>query len=114
MPWFNAEKSFLKAVRTGDLDGIRKGLKKGISPNAASGDGRPALVLAAFHGQSAAALLLLKSGADVNGHSGTYVYALHEAAHKGDLDLVRALISAGADVNVVINSNGRTALHWAV
>jgi hypothetical protein len=114
MAWFSAKKSFLKAVRVGDLDGVRKGLTKGISPNAADDEGRPALHLAALYGQGAAAQLLLAAGADVNGHSPSYCYPLHEAAFRGDVDLVRALITAGADTNVVINGNGRTALHWAV
>jgi ankyrin repeat protein len=73
--------------------------------------GSTALLLAAQHGVTAAARLLIAAGADVNDTAGDGKSALVTAAFAGHTEVGQMLIEAGADPNTA--AAGYTALHAA-
>jgi ankyrin repeat protein len=68
-----------------------------------SGDGCPALGLAAFFGHDEIARLLIENGADVNAASrnGQHVTPLHAAVAHRNAPLARTLLARGADPDAV-------------
>jgi hypothetical protein len=102
------------AARAGNTEMLNMLLRRVADPNLADKDGVTPLMMAVQDGKSAAAVMLIANGANPDTHSSDYVYPLHLAAFAGDLDVVNALVGAHADLNVIIRTNGRTALHWAV
>ncbi len=107
------EKSFFKAVKTGDLDAVQKLLAE--SPElAGSRDAEAATPLhwAAWKNQVGIAKALLAAGAEVNAisensHWGTT--PLHAAAHGNQRAVAEVLLNAGADLKIE-NLNGKTPL----
>ena len=91
-------RQFMLAASRGDLDTVKKFVKKGVDVNIRNMDGELVLGVAAGYGQKEVVAYLLQSGADINGmdNIGT---PLHWAARKGQTDMVRFLISKGADVS---------------
>ena len=83
--------------------------------NRSSPDGFQPLGLAAYFGQTEAALYLIDHGADLNSHSQNpqRVAPLHSAASSNSLAITSALIARGANVNAR-QQGGYTALHAAV
>jgi TPR repeat protein len=104
----------LKAVESGDLEKIKKLLARGEDVNARDKHGRPALHLAIWKNQIAAARLLIEQGADVTARDLTQQTALHVvcAVTATSAELVRALLEKGADVNAR-DSRGETPLMYA-
>jgi ankyrin repeat protein len=79
---------------------LRLLLDRGADPNAVTGPGISALVLATLEGLRAEAKLLLERGADPNLTTHiTGASALIYAASHGDDELVRLLLNRGADPN---------------
>jgi ankyrin repeat protein len=72
----------------------------------------PPLVMAARHGDRAAALALVEQGAAVDEPEPDGTTALHWAVRAADATLVRALLEAGADADAA-NRYGMTPLHLA-
>ena len=72
----------------------------------------PPLVVAAKHGDRAAALSLVKQGAAVDEPEADGTTALHWAVRAADRTLVEALLEAGADANAA-NRYGMTPQHLA-
>lgn len=116
------------AAIKGDIDGVKKLLDQGMSPNVADFAGRSARVLdtrqwshftfpvrtgwtplheACNHNHYNVALILCKAGANVNAKGLDDDTPLHDAAIVGQLRLVKLLVERGADVNFK-NRKGKT------
>ena len=81
----------------------------GASPDAKSGLGYPAVVLAARAGQTAAVVALARGGADLEAPDPGDHTALRAAARAGHAGTVRALLACGAQPNAA-DQDGTTAL----
>jgi ankyrin repeat protein len=106
-------RAFFAAVESGDADGVRAALERGVAVNAvdprwAPLDGETALMLAAGRGDVGTLRLLLARGADVDLQPATGWTALMRACNAGRLDCARLLLRAGADPNLR-NIEGYTA-----
>ena len=102
--------SVANAAMTGDREGVRAFLKKGLDVNEAQGDGTTALHWAAMKGDAEVAQMLIYAGANVRATTrlGTYT-PLYLAAKGGHSGVVAALLAAGADAKA-LTSNGTTPL----
>ena len=101
------------AAMRGDLAAVRKLVGQHADVNVPQGDGMTALHWAAEHGDSALALLLLRSHANVKAVTRIGAYtALHVAGKSGSAAVVRELVASGADVSAATTS-GATPLHFA-
>ena len=98
------------AVRSGDLDEVRRLLDEGADPNAVGGDTTSALTWAAFGDDIDATMLLLDAGADPNLVNRFNLGPLHEAITLGNLEMVEVLVNAGAEVNTPAYESGETPL----
>ena len=102
----------LDFARNGETDTLVSMLRAGLAPNLADHKGNTLLMLAAYHGQLAAAQALLDYGAEVdrpNDHGQT---PLGGVAFKGDLALAELLLDHGADLEAD-NGLGMTPLMFA-
>jgi len=98
------------AAMTGDRDGVRALLKKGLDVNEAQGDGTTALHWAAIKGDAELAQMLIYAGANVRATTRLGAYTpLYLAAKGGHSGVVAALLAAGADAKA-LTSNGTTPL----
>jgi len=100
------------AVKSGNLEEVKKIIKKGVNINALLySDDYTALIYASENGNSDIVKFLINAGADLNikpqGHT-----ALLCASQDGHLEVVKLLINGGADINIKSNS-GYTALMLA-
>lgn len=80
--------------------------------NAEANDGWTCLHLAAHHGSSAAAEVLIAYGADVTLRDAEKMQPLHRAVTSGSVETCQVLLRAGADINAVDFSRW-TPLHHA-
>ena len=98
------------AAAAGDVKSINHQLAAGISVNARAPKGKSTpLVVAALHGQTEAARLLVKKGADVAVPSKNGSTPLLIAAFFGHREIVELLLNNGANVNAK-NDEGKTPL----
>jgi len=108
--------ALLFAAQSGDAESIKLLLNGGANVNDTAGDGKTALVLAAFSHNTAAAQALLEGGADPDAGGAGYT-ALHAAALRGDLSTVKALLAKGANPNVRLTKGTpvqRFSSHWTL
>src|SRR5262249_37063018 len=85
------------AVRSGDVNAVRKEIEKGADPNARNAYGVSALWIAAGNSKTDIVELLVSKGADVNSRDGIwYQTPLSSAVGASKLDTVKLLIKAGA------------------
>ena len=102
--------SVANAAMTGDREGVRAFLKKGLDVNEAQGDGTTALHWAAMKGDAEVAQMLIYAGANVRATTRLGAYTpLYLAAKGGHSGVVAALLAAGADAKA-LTSNGTTPL----
>lgn len=80
--------------------------------NDVQADGTSALIWAAYHGDSAAARMLIDAGADVHARNRLGMSAMSQAAGNGSGDIVLMLLDAGADANAAM-PEGDSALMLA-
>ena len=108
------EKAFFKAVKDGDIEGVRHLLS--AEPelvHVRDGDSSTPLHYAAWKGHAAVIDALLDAGADIQAHNQNDHWGttpLHAAAHGNRKDAAAALIRRGADVNATKPSGVGTPL----
>jgi len=101
------------AARLGRADMIAPLIQAGADVAARNDSGYTPLILACYHGNAAAAALLLEHGAPVDQADGTRGNtALMGAAFKGLTDIAEQLLTAGAEP-AAVNNEGQTALMFA-
>lgn len=91
-----AERLF-DAARAGDTETLRTYVSAGVPATLTNAAGDSLLMLAAYHGHSAATALLIELGAEVNTLNDRGQSPLAGAVFKGYADVVRVLAAAGAD-----------------
>lgn len=102
------------AAEAGDATALSRGLREGVSPNAAGPENRGNLLSAAISaGSVKCAKMLLKAGAQPNGTLQDGKTMLHIAAGRGNKEITLALLQAGADP-LAEAGNGASPLHDAV
>lgn len=117
MAFFTTKNSFLRAVKRGDMDGVRKCIAdKDRDAYLAATDehGSTALHIAAHEGNTDMMTLLLDAGmqADVKTAHGTTPLQ-HIAGNYSDMEAaIKLLLKRGADIEAA-DSGGRTALYFA-
>ncbi|MBQ7155812.1 MAG: ankyrin repeat domain-containing protein [Synergistaceae bacterium] len=104
-----SDQQFLDLCRNGDVNGVRRALRAGISSNTKDKDGRSALMYAAAGGHTEVVDILLSASADITHYGGA---ALVHAATHGHTATVNVLLKAGASVESK-NNSGNTALMMA-
>jgi ankyrin repeat protein/tRNA A-37 threonylcarbamoyl transferase component Bud32 len=105
-----SEDEFFNAVKSKDLDTVKKALAQGLSVNVRNKDGYTPLHRAAWEGLTAMVELLISLGADVNAKDNDGFMPLYHTAYKGHTATAELLILRGADVNEKDNK-GLTPLH---
>jgi ankyrin repeat protein len=94
------------AAARGDLPVLRCLLDAGASISAKDGEGRTALVLAAYADQVEAGKLLIERGADVNLQDNSRQSAYLIPTADGSLEFLRLTLANGADVHSLERFNG--------
>jgi hypothetical protein len=84
-------------AREGDAETLAAYVDAGVPVNLANDKGDTLVMLAAYHGHSAAVTALVERGADVNRLNDQGQAPLAGAVFKGEDDVVRVLVAAGAD-----------------
>ncbi|MCH8201634.1 MAG: ankyrin repeat domain-containing protein [Proteobacteria bacterium] len=98
---FSHSWEFLKAVEDDDRKELRQRERKGANVNAKNGDGLPAMIIAAEHGNVGLMKFILELGVNVDGRAeDRRDTALMRRAEIGDMETVRFLVTSGADVNL--------------
>ncbi|EQC26790.1 serine/threonine protein kinase [Saprolegnia diclina VS20] len=106
------EQAFLRAVYSGDVDGVIAQLDDGVHPDCATEIGETALVLAVSRGHTRVVDLLLARGANTNLDTADGTSVLHVVVAQKRHALLETLVAAGANVNAR-NGRGDTPLHAA-
>ena len=101
-----------RAVRVGDIDGVKAALAAGADPNARDGQGWTALMHAANRGYPLMAAPLLAADADPDIRAPDGATALFIAALHGHAEVVSLLLDAGAD-DAIKGPKSRTAMEMA-
>jgi uncharacterized protein len=105
--------TFLEAAAGGDAATLNRALTAGRDPDVAAEDGRTALMLTCFDGNTRCAELLVAHGAHVNLKDEGGRTALMYAATSEHPDTVRFLLEHGADINLADGGEKFTALMYA-
>jgi ankyrin repeat protein len=93
------------AVLDGNLEQVRKYLKKGVDPNLLKSGWQSPLSLAVNNDRQEIAELLISYGADINPKSKNS--PLCEAASNGHKEMVELLVEKGADINHGLEDDNR-------
>lgn len=113
-----ARENIWLAASSGNIDGVRTNIERGVDVNERDANGATLLTVAAIFGHDGVATLLLDAGAEVNARNADNgATALHAAAFLGHAAVVETLLTAGADPGLA-SDNGGTAmaaarLDWA-
>lgn len=107
-----ANQSFLRAARSGNVGKITEYLNSNVDLNAVNSNGLNALHLASKEGHLAVVRLLLDHNAVIDAKTKKGNTALHIASLAGRTDIVQLLVDRGADVNAR-SQNGFTPLYMA-
>ena len=111
---FSNSWEFLKAVEEDDRREILDRQRKGANVNAKNGDGLPAMIIAAEHGNVSLMQFIFELGVNLDGRAEVRRdTALMRRAEIGDMESVRFLVTSGADVNLK-DRGGENALMKAV
>lgn len=96
-------------ARLGDVERLTAYIDKGVPVDLTDASGNTLLMLAAYHGQTAAVTALLERGAEVNRLNDRGQSPLAGAVFKGEDTIVWLLMDAGADINIGNPSAQQTA-----
>ena len=99
----------VRAVRSGDIEGIREYINSGGDVNAPQHGGTSLLMIAARAGQVESALLLMDYGARINARDNNGRMALMYAVGAGQIAMIETLLNKGAEIDARDNG-GATAL----
>lgn len=110
-----AATSWHDAVRSGDVNRVRKALDEGTDINALDEHGQTALMNAVYWGNNDIAKLLIERGAELNHTAKFRLTALYLAVIGKRTELVQALVDAGADTTLQGSAGDfdRTPLEYA-
>ncbi len=110
LPARDGSKDIRTASRTGDVKAIQEQLAAGADINSRTpiGNATP-LVIAALHGRTAAAALLIEKGADLTIPDEEGSTPLLISSFFGHRDILKLLLEKGAEVNAK-NKDGSTPL----
>ena len=103
---------FLKAIKKGDIERIKKLISQGADVNAKDNRGMTPLHKAAYYGQRQVAKVLIAKGASVNGTDTAGQTPLHIAANFGSKWVPELLLANGANISAR-DIAGNTPLHAA-
>ena len=103
------DERLLEAVRTGDLDALRRALAEGADPDARDAAGTPAVMVATIARRPDLLRALLEAGADVDAQDATLDNPFLYAGREGLLDILRLANEAEADPTIT-NRYGGVAL----
>lgn len=103
---------FLKAIKIGDIERIKKLISQGADVNAKDKRGMTPLHNAAYYGQRQVAEVLIAKGANVNGTNTAGQTPLHIAANFGAKFVPELLLANGANIRAR-DVAGNTPLHAA-
>lgn len=106
--------AFIESVVKGDAEQVKLFLDAEADPDLRDGNGNPVLRLAAFEGHTRIIDLLLDKGADINLKNLKGYTPLMGAVVEDSIAAVEKLIARGADMNVQMESDGGSALLWAI
>ncbi len=100
------------ASSQGKITQVETLLAQGVDVDARTGNGRTALMGAAYFGNERITRLLLGFGADVNAADNRGITPLMDAVSGGWVEISRLLLTAGANINATDN-NGQSVLDKA-
>jgi hypothetical protein len=101
--------SMLKAVDTGDIDGLLQAAEQGAGVDSLLESGETALMRAAWNGDKKMVTALIKAGAKPNFYSARGQTALLYAAIRGKYTVIESLLEGGARINQA-TPDGKTPL----
>ncbi|TMW55930.1 hypothetical protein Poli38472_008578 [Pythium oligandrum] len=99
-----------RAAAQGQLDEVKRLLRRNVDTTLCDKDGKTALHVASENGHVEVVKALLTHGVDTDLLNSEGKTALHVAAHWGHIEVVGALLKHGVDANAV-SKRGETALH---
>ena len=103
-----------KLIKKGDIIGLRKELRGGLSPNLANQYSWTLLMIAALEGNTSIGSRLIESGAELDRRNKFHETALSLAAHSGNPSFVGLLLTSGASLECHPFGNTFDAwLNWA-
>ena len=97
-----AELALVEAVKSRDMNAVRRLLAEGVDVNTPQPDGATALHWAAYRDDLDTATLLIASGANVTAANELGATPLWLAADNGSAPMIERLLDAGADPNVAL------------
>src|SRR5271154_373772 len=87
-----------KAIKKGDLIGVRNALGSGLDPDLCNRYSWTLLMVAAMEGNTSIGALLIEKGADLERRNKFCSTALSLAAHTGHPSFVELLLTSGASL----------------
>ena len=91
----NPDVLLLKSARNGNISEVKRLIKEGVDVNTQDNEGRTALMLTSYFGQTEVTKLLLEQGADIEAQDNEGHTALTLATEQGHTDITKLLGEVG-------------------